>query len=447
MNKLSALLFVPLLSGQIVAHAVNSEVTSDIERAILSEDWKKVTELVPTAVTDSNPVSLRLIRGHACLALNQNNESLRMFLSVASKPSLGEYESWSTSFASQHSEKAIAHYFKGDALARQGKWSGALEAFNTALKLEPRHSLTLNARGVCDALGGEWDQSLADFDAAAKSSPSFSDAWANRGAMYVQRSTAAKGALSAFDTALKYSPESALAKMGRACALFGAGKFDEAETTMVSCQNQPEITDILAINLTFVREARLALATKEIASADKEVGVSLKLDTQERVTAINHNLQEINHSIADQSVRAAYNSGWANTLHDWSDVAKWGSKVATMADRPDLSRISSVLRKAASFGGDTARNAADQYRNSSAAMQQQWQGGIKSLMEQSYRQSPGSPQANAYDRLYVHPSTISPPGGVSTDMSAAHVDSGNWGVFVPFGILYTGTHFPEQKGP
>jgi tetratricopeptide (TPR) repeat protein len=445
MNKLASLFIVALLSVHVFARAASSDVTPEIERAILSEDWKKVSELVPVSINDSGSTTLRLIRGHACLALNQNNESLQLFLTTPPKQGIEEYESWAVSFANRYSDRTTAFYFKGDALARQAKWSDALAAFNSALKLKPNHALSLNARGVCYALGGEWDKSLEDFAAATIAVPSFSEAWANRGAMYIQRSTAAKGALSAFDAALKYSPESAVAKMGRACALFGAGKLDEAEKALAECQNQPETMDLVSINLSLVRDRRLSLAAKQLASADKGVGVSLKLDTQERVSAINHNLQEINSSRLDMDVHAAYNSGWANTLHDWSDVMKWGAKAASSIDRPDWSKTLSTLSKGAGFGGDITRSAADQYRNSSAAMDRQWQSGIKSLMETSFRDHPGSPQANAYERLYMHNTINSPPGGVSTDMSAARVDSGNWGVFVPYGILYTHVHFPDSK--
>src|SRR5689334_5684260 len=63
---------------QIVARAAGVDISPEIERAILSEDWKTVSELVPASVNDSGPAILRLIRGHACLALNRNNDSVTL---------------------------------------------------------------------------------------------------------------------------------------------------------------------------------------------------------------------------------------------------------------------------------------------------------------------------------------------------------------------------------
>lgn len=89
-----------------------------VEDAVLTEDWVKVSDLLTSVDTQTPFPVLRLIKAHAYLALNRNNESQCLFLSVSSEDELKQWQKWSNDFVTQNSQKAIAHYFKGDSLAR-----------------------------------------------------------------------------------------------------------------------------------------------------------------------------------------------------------------------------------------------------------------------------------------------------------------------------------------
>ncbi|MBI3302861.1 MAG: tetratricopeptide repeat protein, partial [Deltaproteobacteria bacterium] len=114
-----------------------------LEAAIIKEDWSKVASLLDS--DSALPPAARLVKAHAYLVLNRNNESLCLFLSVSSEDDLRQWEEWAQSFAKKNPRGAIAHYFRGDALARLRQWDAALKAFNKTLELHPNHPLALNA--------------------------------------------------------------------------------------------------------------------------------------------------------------------------------------------------------------------------------------------------------------------------------------------------------------
>jgi hypothetical protein len=50
-------------------------VPPQVVKAILNENWKEVVQFLPGVETNGASASLRLIKGHACLALNQKLHS------------------------------------------------------------------------------------------------------------------------------------------------------------------------------------------------------------------------------------------------------------------------------------------------------------------------------------------------------------------------------------
>jgi len=66
----------------LTASAQTQQMSTAVEQALLSEDWAKVLQLCGTSSQPSDTGTLRAIRGHACLALNRNDTSLEMFLSL-----------------------------------------------------------------------------------------------------------------------------------------------------------------------------------------------------------------------------------------------------------------------------------------------------------------------------------------------------------------------------
>ncbi len=243
-----------------------------LEAAVLKEDWPQVAKLLDSSKNLSP--SARLIKAHAYLALNRNNESLCLFLGADSKDDLGKWEEWSQGFYRKNPQAAIAHYFRGDALARLEKWNLALAAFNTALELRPNHPMALNARGIVQAAGQQWDKALFDFDNATEVNPFFADAYANRGVLYIQRKDGADGALRAFKRALEISPDFILALNGKASLQIVSGEWDAAEASFeetnkrsIACLSI--ISDIVTFNLGVLSFSKSEAVSKGIAEIAK----------------------------------------------------------------------------------------------------------------------------------------------------------------------------------
>lgn len=229
---------VTLQTSQAAVQPI-AKVDEQLEKAILAEDWEKVIQLLPAEAEPNMPVYLRLVKGHACLATNRNNESLCLFLSATSKEKLQKWQKWSQDFATKYPVSPIAHYFKGDALARLRRWNAAISVYGDALAQAEnnRHALVFNGRGVAHARHNKLLEARLDFARAIKySGRTLADAYANIGALRIQKKDGAEGALKAFNKALKISPTFALALHGRGCVRLVLREALKAEEDLKKAQ-------------------------------------------------------------------------------------------------------------------------------------------------------------------------------------------------------------------
>ena len=208
---IGAAFFIPMLSAASLDPA--------LEQAILAEDWERIVGMLPKEAEPNMPAPLRLIKGHACLATNRNNESLCLFLSASSEVDRRDWDGWSKDFLARNPRSPIAYYFVGDSQSRMREWSSAVRNLNHALTIHPNHILSLNMRAVVYAHQGKIEQTRADIKAVLKITRNqLSDAWANLGYYWIQRNEGSEGAIRAFSKALEISPDFALAYHGRGCA-------------------------------------------------------------------------------------------------------------------------------------------------------------------------------------------------------------------------------------
>lgn len=231
-------------------------VPPEVEKAILAENWREVVQLLPGVETNEASATLRLIKGHACLALNQNNESFSLFLSVKSRKEHTQYQDWAISFKNRNPDKAAAFYFEGDAFARLTNWARAEKAFNDALKIEPTSSLCQNARGVVYAQQDKILLAKTDFSEAAKNRGiQLADSHANAGYLWIQRKEDAKKAQEEFIKALAISPQCALALHGKGCAELVSGSYESAADDLKKADEHGDsFVDVL-----FANEAHYAI--------------------------------------------------------------------------------------------------------------------------------------------------------------------------------------------
>jgi tetratricopeptide (TPR) repeat protein len=270
-------LLMPITLFVVLSGIVNARpdplLDLKVQESILAEDWTKVTDLLGPDDSLKAPAVARLIKGHACLALNRNNESLCLFLSVTSESdlkNLKKWKEWAQKFTKQNPKSPIAHYFKGDAFARLEQWDSALVAFDKGLKLDSTHVLLLNAKGVTHAAKGEWDTAYVYLAKAATADTSFADAYANLGALRIQMKTAAKGAYEWFSQAVRISPDFALAVNGRGCAQYARGYWDSAQVDFEEAGEKADCLSLTNLNLFGLNKARLEILDSQVIALAKD---------------------------------------------------------------------------------------------------------------------------------------------------------------------------------
>jgi len=215
---------VALPGGKSKAEPVVA-LNQGLEEAILVQDWEKVISLLPKELEPNLPASLQLVKGHACLATNRNNESLCLFLNASSEADLKQWQDWCERFLEKHPTSLIAYYFLGDSYARLKQWSQAVETLDNALVIDPNHAQSLNARAVIFAHQGMPERARADIEKVLIiTGGQLADAWANLGYYWIQKQEGAVGAIKAFSKAIELSPNFALAFHGRGCAQLVMGK-------------------------------------------------------------------------------------------------------------------------------------------------------------------------------------------------------------------------------
>jgi tetratricopeptide (TPR) repeat protein len=128
-----------------------------VEEQIISGEWAPLVSrpawgacfrMLDGVDLAASPV-LRLIKGHAALATNRNDESLCLFLGTRDEASIENWEDWTYHLASENNTPRVL-YLRADALARAGDRVSALAHFEAALQLANGMNAALchNAIGV-----------------------------------------------------------------------------------------------------------------------------------------------------------------------------------------------------------------------------------------------------------------------------------------------------------
>lgn len=292
------------LDAEIAVGQGSAPVSKALRDALLAEDWDEVKRLCgPDDQLTSSPV-LRAIKGHACLWLNRNDDSLKLFLSIARTGDQRAWKEWAVEFADDYHDNAVAHYLKADALARANLWKDAIESANEALRLDPKFVLALNAKGIAHAALDEFDAAWSDFDRACKLASSFADARANLGTL-LYRKRAIKGAIREYKEALRICEEIdvefSLARNGLACCYFLRGEKDEdkddwekAAEILGGLTKKPAIGFLSLNNLNSIVAEELRLA-KEIAAKG---GPGSALDVGRRIGQLERHERNIGIGMA-----------------------------------------------------------------------------------------------------------------------------------------------------
>ncbi len=411
-----AYLFVVLVVASFANEARSQsdyDVGSSIENALLNQDWEKVNRLIESEYKDSIPPVLRMIKGHATLALNKNNESAELFKDSGSIDDYSGWLSWSTNLFQKRSDSPVAALFKGDALARMNKHNEAIKVFTTGLQKNPGHALILNARAVSYTSLQKWNEAILDIYSATKSDPSLADIHSNKGALNIRRSLGAPGALRGFNKALDISPNHVLARIGKASALYGMGDWASAQEILDEMSRDKNFGHIAAINAAIIRDA---LSTAElVVLEEKSAGVAISIKAREKQAK----LQSLNKEILKSDLSRIRNTFVADTFTDFAKPVKAFVDTYTGLKKIQKGDMAGAVSKFAGVVSTIGKNAS-KYANS--------QGQLSKINTQRFNNN-----MNELRSL----STSGQSGGVSTeDIRRSFVDKGDWGLLSRFLLQY-----------
>jgi serine/threonine protein kinase len=116
---------------------------------------------------------------------------------------------------------------RGNDLLRQGNYRQAVDAFNEAIRTNPRNAIALVGRGIAYENLGQTDNALKDFDDALRNDRTSVSALLGRGRVNLVRRDFIS-AYSDFSDATRINANSGAARQGRGLANEGLGRRDEA---------------------------------------------------------------------------------------------------------------------------------------------------------------------------------------------------------------------------
>ena len=243
----------------------HTNIRLETESALLSGDWDTVAQLLD-GIDEQSPSSVkRLIKGHACLALNRHDEAVTLIAKTSARGNLKSYHEWATELVGRNNANALAHYFAGDAFARLQNSEKAREAFDRAIALNSSLALAYNARGVVRAKGNDPDGAWDDFEAAIRRNPKLLDAYSNLGVLKFSQS-AFKGAKESFCSAASISTEATLPAIGKACCLFPEGRWKDGERQLAQCTNAPFISTLAMRNVYGAKMTQIRYHAEQLAA-------------------------------------------------------------------------------------------------------------------------------------------------------------------------------------
>lgn len=110
---------------------------------------------------------------------------------------------------------------------RQGNLEQAILAYDSVIRLNPKHVLALTSRGYARANRREYDLAIADYDRALKFNPRHSEARRLRGIAYARKGDQLR-AIAEFDQVIRLDGSDWSAFFNRAAAYRKQGEFERA---------------------------------------------------------------------------------------------------------------------------------------------------------------------------------------------------------------------------
>ncbi|MCK4304214.1 MAG: hypothetical protein KAY24_08235, partial [Candidatus Eisenbacteria sp.] len=241
---------------------------------LAAEQWSALAQIIesePEAVL--SPLA-RLVLGHAFVATNRNNEAYRLFANSSDPASLAGFDRWTQQLLTAMPDAAAVRYLRGDALARQRRFTEALAVFDALLSTtSPEgHALTIalawNARGLVQIAFGALEAAGDDFFEATCLAPDLADAHANLAARTLLLSDGLEGAYESAGQALQHSEDFIWALVSQACLEIVRGNWARGREQLEALLKDPDASAVADYDLARLLQVNMEFMQSELASAD-----------------------------------------------------------------------------------------------------------------------------------------------------------------------------------
>jgi len=262
-------------------------VNPQTQTALLAEDWSVVLSLLDKVdATSSSPPELRLIKAHASMATNANNEALCLFLSLRGNEQAEACYNWAKTFQAAHQDNPIACYLAGDALARLDRADEAIEMFQAGLKQAPKHPFCEHACGVVYAMREDWDSAKDYLKGAQESQPGRAEFVLSYANYLCGKHAKPELALKSYEDSLALSPDYVIALNGVGNMQRILKEWDKANNALTRAADlatgclEP-VVNLIATNLLLLGDARgkeMQMLLAEVTGVDPgtDIGEAFK---------------------------------------------------------------------------------------------------------------------------------------------------------------------------
>src|SRR3989337_107555 len=122
--------------------------------------------------------------------------------------------------ANEWFEKGFQHWLNKE-------YNSAIEAFTSAIALDPNYVYAYGNRGIAYADKGQYDRAIEDYNKAIALDPNYADAYGNRGIAYYHKGQHGR-AIEDFNMAIQLDPNDADAYYNRGITYYHKGQYDRA---------------------------------------------------------------------------------------------------------------------------------------------------------------------------------------------------------------------------
>ena len=113
---------------------------------------------------------------------------------------------------------AQSHLERGEALSETKDYTAAIDAYSSAIQLNPTLAEAYNDRGFAHYLRGDAELAIADFTRAIELRPNYPKAYNSRGVVFMSNGYESSRAIADFDRAIALKPDFRYAYINRANA-------------------------------------------------------------------------------------------------------------------------------------------------------------------------------------------------------------------------------------